>query len=170
MALNYFFCCSCQTSKWRKVLWHNLTIYFSKPQSCLSFRKKSIQIHSFKARRSKLCLWAIKIKNGYENQHLQHCFPKCFEVQFFWKSIDLKITDQILDICRLSINFRLTVLISLVLSKRNESNGKKCYFECISFHVTDAKNVTVVEILVAWKMKGILDLIQLFFRRSLLHF
>ena len=49
----------------------------------------------------------------------------------------------------MSINFRLTVLISLVLSKRNESNGKKCYFECISFHVTDAKNVTVVEILVA---------------------
>ena len=39
----------------------NLTIYFSKPQSCLYLRMKVIQSHSFKARRSKLCMWPLLI-------------------------------------------------------------------------------------------------------------
>ena len=39
----------------------NLTIYFSKPQSCLSFWMYSIQIHSFKARRLRLCMRPLLI-------------------------------------------------------------------------------------------------------------
>merc|ERR1712049_56119 len=38
-----------------------LTIYFSKPQNCLYIRAGAIQIHSFKARRSKLCMWPLLI-------------------------------------------------------------------------------------------------------------
>ena len=40
---------------------HNLTIYFSKPQSSLSFRYFPIQIHSFKARRLRLFMWPLLI-------------------------------------------------------------------------------------------------------------
>ena len=42
----------------------NLTIYFSKPQSCLYLRMKVIQSHSFKARRSKLCMRAKRVAGG----------------------------------------------------------------------------------------------------------
>ena len=39
----------------------NLTIYFSKPQSCLSIRAGAIQVHSFKAKRLKLCMLPLLI-------------------------------------------------------------------------------------------------------------
>ena len=38
-----------------------LTIYFSKPQSCLYLRMTAMQSHSFKDRRSKLCMWPLLI-------------------------------------------------------------------------------------------------------------